>query len=178
MRSVTAVKKYVYIACILFLIGGKYAFAEELKAKAEIFDSQGKNVGQVLFTQNNGGPVTINLNIHSFVPGEHAFHIHENPACKAPDFKSAGGHFNPYRKKHGFLNNRGQHAGDLPNISVDRYGNCEMSFVTSQISLSRTKRNSLFKKPGTSVVIHEMPDDYFTEPAGKGGRRIACGLVK
>lgn len=112
------------------------------------------------------------------MPGERAFHIHENSVCELPDFESAGGHFNPYKKKHGFLNKEGPHAGDLPNIVVDKEGNCETTFLTNRVTLVKDKENSLLRKPGTSIVIHEGPDDYFSDPAGKGGERIACGTIK
>ncbi|MCF7907446.1 MAG: dienelactone hydrolase family protein [Candidatus Omnitrophica bacterium] len=149
-----------------------------LEAMANITDTSGKEVGKVLFRENEGRGVTIDLKLHSFLPGRHAFHIHEFPVCDAPDFKSAGGHFNPYGKQHGFLNEKGHHAGDLPNIIVEENGNCQMSFTTTQITLRKDKENSILRKFGTSLVIHELPDDYFTDPAGGGGKRLACGTIK
>lgn len=171
-------KKYLYVVCILFLIGNNRASAEQLQAKADIIDCAGKSIGAVSFIENNDRSVKIELNIHSFMPGEHAFHIHEKPVCEAPDFKSAGGHFNPGGTEHGFLNRKGHHAGDLPNITVDEMGNCQASFTTALVTLKKDKNNSLLGQPGTSVVIHEMPDDYVTDPSGGGGKRIACGVIK
>ncbi len=152
--------------------------SETLKAMAEVIDSNGQRVGEVQFSEDETGLVTIKLNLHSLAPGTRAFHIHENSACKPPGFESAGGHFNPYGKQHGFLNKKGHHAGDLPNIVVDEDGNCKMSFTTTQITLAKDKENSILREPGTSIVIHEEPDDYFTDPAGGGGKRIACGIIK
>ena len=105
-------------------------------------------------------------------------HIHEKAACRAPDFKSAGGHFNPSGAQHGFLNRRGPHAGDLPNIQVNADGTCRAEYVTNRISLKERGHNSLFRKGGTAVVIHRDADDYITDPAGQGGPRIACGIIK
>jgi len=31
---------------------------------------------------------------------------------------------------------------------------------------------------GTSLVVHERPDDMRTDPAGNSGRRIACGVIE
>ena len=31
---------------------------------------------------------------------------------------------------------------------------------------------------GKSVVIHESPDDYRTQPSGKPGMKIGCGEIK
>lgn len=30
---------------------------------------------------------------------------------------------------------------------------------------------------GKSVVIHENPDDYRTQPAGNSVKRLACGVI-
>jgi superoxide dismutase, Cu-Zn family len=31
---------------------------------------------------------------------------------------------------------------------------------------------------GKSVIIHENPDDYRTQPAGNSGKKLACGVIK
>jgi len=36
--------------------------------------------------------------------GVHGIHIHETGRCAAPDFESAGNHFNPNGKQHGDRN--------------------------------------------------------------------------
>ena len=46
-------------------------------------------------------------------PGPHGFHIHERGVCEPPDFKSAGGHYAPHKKAHGFDSLKGHHVGDL-----------------------------------------------------------------
>ena len=122
--------------------------------------------------------VRVRARVDGLEPGEHAFHIHENAACKAPDFESAGGHFNPAGTEHGFLNPNGPHAGDLPNISINEDGTGEMNVVTDRVTLEQDRDNSLFAGNGTAVVIHREPDDYITDPAGKGGDRIACGVIE
>jgi Cu-Zn family superoxide dismutase len=38
-------------------------------------------------------------------------------------------------------------------------------------------KNSLFPEGGTSLVIHDHPDDEMTDPAGHAGARIACGPI-
>jgi len=43
--------------------------------------------------------VLITLSIKGLPAGEHAFHVHGIGKCKPP-FMSAGGHFNPDKKKH------------------------------------------------------------------------------
>ena len=36
----------------------------------------------------------------------------------------------------------------------------------------------MFQAGGTSIVIHQGKDDYETDPDGKSGDRIACGVIE
>lgn len=110
-------------------------------------------------------------------PGQHALHVHAVGKCEAPDFKSAGPHFNPEGKKHGTQNPEGPHAGDLPNFEVSADGRAKTSVLATRVLLS-DGTNSLFQANGTSLVIHEKPDDNLNDPAGNAGTRIACGVVQ
>lgn len=31
---------------------------------------------------------------------------------------------------------------------------------------------------GKTVIIHDMPDDFKTDPSGNSGTKIACGIIK
>jgi Cu-Zn family superoxide dismutase len=31
---------------------------------------------------------------------------------------------------------------------------------------------------GKSVIIHQGPDDYKTQPAGGAGKKLACGVIQ
>ncbi len=31
---------------------------------------------------------------------------------------------------------------------------------------------------GKTIIIHESPDDYRTQPAGNSGKRLACGVIR
>jgi superoxide dismutase, Cu-Zn family len=144
-------------------------------AKADLVDSQGKKVGTAELTQTPEG-VKIALTVSELAPGQHAFHIHNVGKCEAPDFKSAGPHFNPYNKKHGLKNPDGAHAGDMENIEVAADGTGKAQIVNKQVTLADGP-NSLFHEGGTAIVIHASPDDNMTDPAGNAGARIACGVI-
>jgi Cu-Zn family superoxide dismutase len=146
--------------------------------KVKLTNSAGQAAGTVMFkTVKKGVKMTIHLENVPF--GEHAVHIHEYPVCDAPDFHSAGGHFNPDGKQHGFLNPMGHHNGDLPgNVMVDEDHQGEASFILHDISVDPNAPDSLFLHGGTSVVVHEHADDEKSNPSGMAGNRIACGVVK
>jgi Cu-Zn family superoxide dismutase len=147
------------------------------QARAFLINPEADTVGLVRFSQTDSG-VTIALDIRALPPGEHALHIHEAGTCTSPDFTSAGGHYNPTNAQHGFLSPKGPHAGDLPNFFVGPGGTTRYRITTQLVTLEKGKKTTLFPKGGTAVVIHQMPDDYRTDPAGGGGPRIACGAIE
>lgn len=142
------------------------------KATAVLMSPDGEQVGTVTLTAVPSG-VLLNADLTALPPGDHAFHIHGTGKCVAPDFKSAGGHFNPEEDKHGILTEAGPHAGDMPNIHVPENGKLRIGVLNQMVSLP-----GLFSGEGTAIVIHEGPDDYKSDPAGAAGPRIACGVIK
>ena len=171
-----------YAAMAVLLLGaacGTMAGAEKERktATAEIKDGKGQNVGQAKFKAGGGG-VEMSVTVMDLSPGVHAIHIHTAGQCDAPDFKTAGGHFNPANKKHGLENPDGHHAGDLPNLTVGANGKATFKTVITGVTLAGNGATSLFQAGGTSVVIHEKADDMKTDPAGNAGARIACGLIQ
>lgn len=148
----------------------------EAVAVYELKDAQGKSVGTAAVAQKGSG-ISVELHLHDLPPGEHGIHFHQNPKCEAPDFKSAGPHFNPDGKKHGFDSPDGHHAGDMKNFTVDLDGKANgIRFDDNDVSLADGP-HSLFSNGGTAIVIHAKADDYKTDPSGNSGDRIACGII-
>jgi superoxide dismutase, Cu-Zn family len=155
-------------------------FAAEFGGKkTKIINSDGQEIGEATVTESSSGVlIRLQLQRHpaKIASGAHAFHIHEVGEC-APPFKSAGAHWNPTKKKHGFLDKQGAHVGDLPNIHVPENSPLTVEMVIPQLSLSGGK-TSLIDADGFALVIHQGADDYRSDPAGGSGDRIACAAVE
>lgn len=97
--------------------------------------------------------------------GFFALHIHQQGDCRTGGdlpFHRAGGHYNPGGLPHP------DHAGDLPVI---------LSSGGRALALFYTGRFRPGQVVGRSMVLHDGPDDYRTQPAGDSGPPIACGAI-
>jgi Cu-Zn family superoxide dismutase len=146
------------------------------EAVAHLMDAQGNEVGTAELDQEGNG-VRIKVDVKGLPAGSHGIHLHMVGTCTAPDFASAGAHFNPTSKQHGLSNPNGPHAGDLPNLEVAADGTGEAELTNDRVILGEGV-NSVFDADGTAVVIHADADDQVTDPSGNSGARIACGVIQ
>ena len=124
--------------------------------------------GDVFFEQVDKYKVKITANFKSLNPNQNfGFHVHEFGNCENKALM-AGAHLNPWNKKHGGPKDQERHLGDLGNLKSDSKGQASYSAVVEG------KTRKFF---GRSVIVHALPDDLKSQPTGKAGDRIACGVV-
>lgn len=94
------------------------------------------------------------------------FHIHTGADCGGnmdDPFSDAMSHYNPGGCEHP------HHAGDLPPLFGAR-GLALCAFLTNRFSVDEVI--------GRTVIIHDHPDDFTTQPSGGSGTKIACGVIQ
>lgn len=128
--------------------------------------------GTVRFYQTGKG-VIVWAEISGLPHSEHpcqdrifGFHIHKGTDCAGnmdDPFADAMSHYDPSGCMHPY------HAGDLPPL----FENNGFAF-----SLFLTNRFSVNEVIGRTVIIHDHPDDFTTQPSGNSGTKIACGVIQ
>lgn len=141
-------------------------------AVAPMVDAAGRPVGRATVREVAGG-LRVTLDARGVPAGTHGAHLHTVGRCDAPDFASAGPHWNPAAAKHGTMNPQGPHAGDLPNILIGSDGR-----GTLGATLAGATMDGLLDADGATMMIHAAADDLQTDPSGNSGARIACGVIQ
>ena len=142
-----------------------------------VINVDGNPLGTVQIEDTAVG-VDVTLDLTAIPEGDHAIHFHENGLCDGPDFKSAGGHYNPMTVMHGFETETGPHAGDMRNFAAPSSGVVKQTVSNARVSLSkRSGFAPLFDEHGTALIIHAAADDYVSQPSGAAGSRIACAVI-
>jgi Cu-Zn family superoxide dismutase len=138
----------------------------------------GASIGTITIKEGKDG-VTLEPKLKGLPPGEHGFHVHENPSCEPADkdgkktaAQAAGGHFDPAGTKAHKGPGGGGHKGDLPKLVVSDKGDSKDKIEVKGMTLADFQ--------GHALMIHEGGDNYSDtpKPLGGGGARMACGVVK
>jgi Cu-Zn family superoxide dismutase len=163
--------------CLLFLAGSVAVSAANAATKpltVDIKNVQGQSIGSATLSEASHG-VRIKLDIKNLPPGEHSLHIHQFAKCEAPDFKSAGSHFNPTSASQGeHAGHAGLPAGDIPDFAliVAADGTAHATVVAPNVTLG-TDDHSVFSNGGTAMVIHAVAGGA----SSSAPPRIACGII-
>lgn len=168
-------RKVVGFAAIAMFVGCASAQDSSPRAGAELRKADGQIVARAAVTPNSQG-LHLQIEATGLPPGTYGAHIHTTGRCDAPDFASAGGHWNPMSRQHGSENPQGSHMGDLPNLVVAANGRGTLSADIPHGTL-RGGDHGVLDADGAAVVIHAGPDDYRTDPSGNSGARVACGVL-
>lgn len=94
------------------------------------------------------------------------FHIHTGTDCGGTmddPFADTMAHYDPSGCGHP------HHAGDLPPLFGNN-GSALCAFLTNRFSIDEVI--------GRTVIIHDHPDDFTTQPSGNSGAKIACGVIR
>jgi Cu-Zn family superoxide dismutase len=156
-------------------------------AQAILHTATGDQVAQATFTDMDGA-VALSINAVNLPAGFHGLHVHANGACDAPDFTSAGPHFdNPARMSSDAQGGMPQgHSGDLPSLLANQNGTAQLQTESDRFSVA-----DLLAGAGTALIIHAGPDNFANIPTryapapdamtlatGDAGARLACGVIQ
>lgn len=141
-------------------------------ASAVLVDSSGAVVGNAKFVEDAASVLHVNIHVDGISPGLHGIHLHAVGSC-TPTFAAAGGHHNPLGHEHGLNTPNGAHAGDLPNLVVNRAGKGHLDATSDRATLS-SGPVTLFDADGSAVIIHAASDDQVTNPTGSDTERGDC----
>ncbi|XP_063225411.1 uncharacterized protein LOC134532664 isoform X2 [Bacillus rossius redtenbacheri] len=164
---------------LLLVLWSAVVAAVEYRATVNLSDPQGVSrvQGNLTLVQVDDGPVTVTGLVTGLLPGKHGFHVHEKGDF-AGNCTAAGGHYNPFYKKHGAPTDSERHVGDLGNVEAGPDGVAHVHITDSVIRLAGA--NTVV---GRSVVVHADADDLGkggfadSETTGHAGSRVACGKI-
>lgn len=180
--------KNIHLLTLTMLAIPTLSYAQDMTTK--FIDTKGDDVGTATLVSGSNGTM-INLDLQRLPAGEHAIHIHDKADCTPlasgantnpkDYFANAGGHFNPQKHDHGFMQEKGPHAGDIPNIIIPESGSLKTQMFNERVTLNATdnaKLPQLLDDDGAALIIHAGPDDHTSQPSGAAGDRIACAPIK
>lgn len=153
--------KYRKKCCKLWRAAAGHAAVKPINEKSKLS-------GKVHFESLKKKKIQVKALVTGLKPNQSfGFHIHEFGDCGNKALQ-AGGHFNPWRHKHGGPKDEKKHLGDMGNLKSDKEGKAVYSVVL---------HGPLKAFLGRSVIIHEKADDLKSQPTGNSGGRIGCGVI-
>lgn len=166
----------IFLASTVPALAQQQPTSSPSNARAVFMDAKGQAIGTATLIDTPNG-VLIRAEVANLPPGLHGFHIHETGRCDPQDgFKSAGGHYNPKGGQHGYWNEKGPHAGDMPNQAAGSDGKLLAEVFNTNVRFSGDA--TLFDQDGSALVIHATADDYRSQPSGAADERLACGVIQ
>lgn len=168
--------KRTLIALAAVSLAAPFAAAQDAPStNVEFVDRDGAATGTATLRAAQEG-VFIEAEVQGLPAGQWVgFHIHENGECDAAGgFESAGGHFNPTDRAHGYFVEGGPHAGDMPNQYVGQDGVLRAQVFNSFVTMGEGEADVM----GRSLVVHGGTDDYQSQPSGDAGERLACAVIE
>lgn len=132
---------------------------ESIRGKVDFYRTR---EGTLLAVEISGIPKTLEEKSGGFF----GFHIHDGASCTGNEkdpFANAGQHYNPMGRPHP------QHAGDLPPVLSNN------GTVWAAVCTTRFYSEEII---GKTIILHDMPDDFRTQPSGNSGEKIACGAIR
>ncbi|CAA9586278.1 Superoxide dismutase [Cu-Zn] precursor [uncultured Synechococcales cyanobacterium] len=165
-------QKMFMVTLLLAGIAGCSGEDKSPQAIARLEPTRGNTASGTVTFEQGDGHLLIKADIAGLTPGRHGFHVHEFGDCSSGDGKSAGNHFNPDKAPHGGPSQAKRHVGDLGNVEADATGRAVLTIQDPVTSLSGS--HSIISR---SVVVHAKADDLRSQPAGKAGDRVACGVI-
>lgn len=127
-------------------------------AKIESHDGIGTAIGSIFFEYARNGSLHVYgklANILRSATGLNGLHIHEHGDL-TQGCTSAGSHFNPTGRNHGYKGSSERHIGDLGNIHVNGLDTTAIDIYDELIQLYGT--NSII---GRSIVVSSGYTKYF-----------------
>lgn len=131
---------------------------KDIRGKVDFYDTY---EGTILIVEIYGIPKELEEKYGGF----YGFHIHEGASCTGTaenPFADVGTHYNPASEKHPY------HAGDLPPLLSNK------GIAWAAIYTTRFYPEEVI---GRTIIMHEKPDDFRTQPSGDSGEMIACGEI-
>ena len=167
----------IFVALVATVFPFSAAFADETVVPIHKVSSDGIGaaIGTITLKDGNHGLI-VAPGLRDLPPGNHAFHIHENPNC-GPGEKDgkmvagllAGGHYDPAGKGHGMKH--GGHDkphGNLPQLVAAADGTATEPVPNDKLKVAQIR--------GCAIIVHRYGENYPGKPKG-GGSRYACGVI-